>query len=84
MVNPPYGTFFYSTVGAAAAKARSDSTVRSIVKPQHVILLHLLLKTQSKHPLQLADINPKNVSMNVEFSLTKVLKSHIVILYLHI
>ena len=83
----PYGigtSFFYSTAVGAAARACSESTVRSIVKPQHVILLHLLLKTHNKHPLQDALINPKNVSMNVEFSLTKVLKSHIVILYLHI
>ena len=72
---------FYSTVGAAAARACSESTVRSIVKPQHVILLHLLLKTHNKHPLQDALINPKNVIINVLFSDTKSLKSHITIVY---
>ena len=81
MVDPPYGTFFYSIVGAVAAKACSDSTVRSIVKPQHVILLHLLLKTHSKHPLQDALINPKKVIINVLFSDTKSLKLHITIVY---
>ena len=65
-------------------KACSDSTVRSIVKPQHVILLHLLLKTHNKHPLQDALINPKNVIINVLFSDTKSLKSHMFILYLYI
>ena len=78
MVDPPYGTFFYNTVGAAVAKACSESTVRSIVKPQKLILLHLLLKTHNKHPLQDALINPKKVMINVLFSDTKSLKSHII------
>ena len=48
-----------------------------MVKPRHEILLHLLLNKHIKQPLQAAEAKPKNVSMNVEFSLTKVLKSHI-------
>ena len=80
----PYGigtSFFYSTAVGAAARACSESTVRSIVKPQHVILLHLLLKTHNKHPLQDALINPKKVIINVLFSDTKSLKLHITIVY---
>ena len=81
MVDPPYGTFFYSTAVGAAAKACSDKTDRSIVTPRHEIRLHLERSMHIRHPLQLALINPKNVSKKVEFSLTKVLKSHITIVY---
>ena len=81
MVDPPYGTFFYSTAVGAAAKVCSDKTDRSIVTPRHEIRLHLERSMHIRHPLQDALINPKNVIINVLFSDTKSLKSHITIVY---
>ena len=79
MVDPrmvPYGTLFQS-VGAAAANACSDKTVRSIVTPQKLIFLHRDRKIHNKQPEQLAESNPKNVIMNVEFSETNLENVHI-------
>ena len=81
MVDPPYGTFFYSTAVGAAAKACSDKTDRSIVTPRHEIRLHLERSMHKRHPLQAAEHSPKNVKIKVLLSLTKVLKSHITIVY---
>ena len=76
----PVWYIFYSTVGAAAAlSAFSDKTDRSIVTPKHEIRLHLERNKHIRHPLQAAEQRPKNVRMNVEFSLTNSLKSHIIL-----
>ena len=80
----PVWYIFYSTVGAAAAlSAFSDKTDRSIVTPKHEIRLHLERSRHMRQPEHAALHNPKKVNINVEFSLTKVLKSHIYI-YLYI
>ena len=81
----PVWYIFYSTVGAAAAlSAFSDKTDRSIVTPKHEIRLHLERNKHIRHPLQAAEQRPKNVNIKVLLSLTKVLKSHIVYIYLYI
>ena len=76
-MDPVWYDIFYSTVGAAAARAFSDKTDRSIVTPKHEIRLHLERSRHIRHPEQAAEHNPKNVKIKVLLSLTKVLKSHI-------
>ena len=74
----PVWYIFYSTVGAAAAlSADSESTLLSMVKPRHEILLHLERSRHMRQPEKLAEHKPKNVNIKVLLSLTKVLKSHI-------
>ena len=67
----------YTALDVVLLSAFSDKTLLSMVKPRHEIRLHLLLNKHIKHPLQAAESNPKKVRINVLFSLTKELKSHI-------
>ena len=67
----------YTALDVVLLSAFSDKTLLSMVKPRHEIRLHLLLNKHMRHPEQAALSNPKNVKINVLFSLTKELKSHI-------
>jgi hypothetical protein len=67
----------YTALDVVLLSAFSVKTLLSIVKPRHEIRLHLLLNKHMRHPEQAALSNPKKVKINVLFSLTKELKSHI-------
>jgi hypothetical protein len=67
----------YTALDVVLLSAFSDKTLLSMVKPRHEIRLHLERSRHIKHPLQAALSNPKKVKINVLFSLTKELKSHI-------
>ena len=74
----------YTALDVVLLSAFSDKTLLSMIKPRHEIRLHLERSRHIKHPLQAALSNPKKVKINVEFSLTKELKSHILYYYNYI